>query len=153
FYLDFDHSIETEEDYQKIKADVQRAIRYLTVILSIDRSQIQLYFSGNKGIHITVDADVMGLKPHLALNNVYKEIAKDISKFCENGTLDLAVYDDKRMFRMVNSINKKSGLYKIPITYEEFQRCTIREIKELARKPRTIQKPKPIFSAKAKQQF
>src|SRR5690606_21218972 len=140
-------------DYQNLKADIRKAIRYLTIILSIDISQIQFYFSGNKGIHLIVDAQTIGLQPHQALNQVYKEIAKDISKFCEHDTLDTAVYDDKRMFRMTNSINKKSGLYKIPITYEEFKEKSFEEISELAKTPREIQKPAVIPSTKAKKAF
>ncbi|WP_240033784.1 primase C-terminal domain-containing protein [Oceanobacillus profundus] len=153
FYLDFDYPITSDEDYQKIKADVLKAIRYLTIILSIDISQIQFFFSGNKGIHLVVDAAVMGLKPHQALNEVYRDIAKDIAKFCENETIDLRVYDNKRMFRMPNSVNKKSGLYKVPLTVKEFKECKYQDILEIAKSPREIKAPTVIFSPKAKQAF
>lgn len=153
FYLDFDNVIESEEDYQKIKSDVKKAVRYLTIILSIDISQIQFYYSGNKGIHLIIDSKVMALSPHAALNQVYKEIAKDIEKFCEYGTLDMRVYDDKRLFRLENSINKKSGLYKVPITYEEFKNDTFQDIIKKAENPRSIKKAPVIFSPKAKKAF
>ncbi|WP_232620924.1 primase C-terminal domain-containing protein [Virgibacillus salexigens] len=153
FYLDFDYVIASEEDYLKIKEDVAKAVRYLTIILSIDISQIQFFFSGNKGIHLTVDAGVMGLEPHQALNQIYKEIANDVERYCKHETIDTRVYDDKRMFRMVNSINKKSGLYKIPITYDEFKNCNFADIVELARQPRELKKPDVIFSSKAKKAF
>lgn len=153
FYLDFDRLIESEEDYIKIKEDVKKAIRYLTIILSIDVSQIQFFFSGNKGLHLTVDHRVMGLEPHVAINQVYKEIAKDIERYCKHETLDLRVYDDKRLFRLVNSINKKSGLYKVPITYEEFLNDSYQDIVVKASQPRNINKSPLIFSPKAKKAF
>jgi Primase C terminal 1 (PriCT-1) len=153
FYLDFDTVIQGEEDFQKIREDVSMAIRYLNVILHIDKSQIQFYFSGNKGIHVVVDAKIIGIEPHPALNLIYKEIAKDIEKYCKHKTIDTRVYDDKRMFRMINSINKKSGMYKIPLTYEEIQKLSYQEIINLARQPRFIKFPDPVPSNKAKLAF
>lgn len=153
FYLDFDTVIESEEDYQKIREDVKTALKYFRTFLHVDIDQVQFYFSGNKGMHLTISAETLGLQPHTALNQIYKDIAVDIEQFCKHKTLDLRVYDDKRMFRMVNSINKKSGLYKIPLTPEEFQKLSYAEIIELAKAPRFIERPKPIFSQKASNMF
>jgi Eukaryotic and archaeal DNA primase, large subunit len=153
FYLDFDTVIETEADYQRIRADVQVALRYLKVILQIDINQVQFFFSGNKGIHLLVNAEVIGLQPHQALNQIYKEMASDILKFTQHKTLDIRVYDDKRMFRMVNSVNLKSGLYKIPLTVEEFATLSYEQIKQLATQPRTIENLVPNLSPKARNAF
>lgn len=153
FYLDFDIKIECEEDFLKIKHDVQTALKYFKTFLAIDISQVQFYFSGNKGVHLIVDAAVIGLEPHKALNKIYKDIADDIKKFCKHGTLDTSVYDDKRMFRMVNSVNKKSGLYKIPITAKELNDLSYTEIAQLATSPRFIENQMPIQSLKATKMF
>ena len=153
FYLDFDTVIESEEDYQKIKEDVYTSLKYLRLFLEIDISSIQFYFSGNKGIHLTVPAEVIGLKPHLALNQIYKEMAQDISRYCKHETLDIRVYDDKRMFRMVNSINRKSGLYKIPLSPDEFKNLSYQEITELAKSPKAEIKRNTLLSPKAKKMF
>lgn len=153
FYLDFDTIVTSEADYKKMKADVTIALRYLKVILNIDESNVRFFFSGNKGLHLTVDTHVMDLEPHVALNEIYRDIAKEIEEYCENDTLDTAIYDDKRMFRMVNSINKKSGLHKIPITLEEFKTLSYEELKKLATKPRQIPPANIIPSQKAKLAF
>jgi hypothetical protein len=150
FYLDFDTVIETEEDYQKLKEDVRIALRYITVIMNIDINQVRFFYSGSKGIHLTIPAVTLGLEPHVALNQIYKMIAEDINQYCKHGTLDTKVYDDKRMFRMVNSWNIKGKAYKIPITYEEFIRLSYEEIRQLAQQPREISVANPVPSDRAR---
>lgn len=150
FYLDFDTVITNEEDYQKLKEDVGMALRYLTVIMQIDVKQVRFFFSGNKGIHLTVPAETLGLEPHAALNSIYKIIMEDIKTYCKHDTLDSKVYDDKRMFRMVNSWNLKGQAFKIPLTYEEYKKLTFAEIKELAKQTREVAVAAPVPSTRAR---
>lgn len=150
FYLDFDTVIGNEDDYQKIKEDVRMALRYITVILNIDMNQVRFFFSGNKGIHLTIPAITLGLEPHVALNQIYKVIAEDINQYCKHGTLDLKVYDDKRMFRMINSWNIKGQAYKIPITHDEFVKLSHVQLRQLAQSTREISTADPIPSTRAK---
>ncbi|MBS9805882.1 hypothetical protein J4052_23240 [Bacillus toyonensis] len=150
FYLDFDTIIKSEKDYIKLKEDVKIALRYVTVIMQVNIKQVQLYFSGNKGIHLVIPAITLGLDPHVALNQIYKLIAKDIKNYCPNNTLDSKVYDDKRMFRMINSWNIKGGAYKIPITYEEFNKLSYVELIQLAQSPREIKLEQPFVSQRAR---
>lgn len=153
FYLDFDSHLVTDQDFEKVKEDVRKAIRYLKAIMSVDPTCIQLFYSGYKGIHLIVPPEYLGIHPHQALNQIYKDLAKDIEQYCQNGTLDIKIYDDKRMWRMVNSIHKKTGLYKIPITLEEFQNLGLDEIRKLARMPRQIHQPAPKTSHKTMHAF
>lgn len=149
FYCDFDTVIEKEEDYDKLRDDVRMALRYIKIIMGIDLNQVRFFFSGGKGIHITVPAITFGLEPHAALNQIYKHMAEEIATYCKNGTIDLKVYDDKRMFRMVNSWNYKGQAYKIPITYEEFNSLSHTELKRLAQQPREITVTDAIPSTRA----
>lgn len=150
FYLDFDTVIHTEEDYQKLKEDVRTALRYISIILNIDINQVRFFFSGRKGIHLTIPAITLGLEPHVALNQIYKIIVEDIHQYCKHKTLDKVVYDDKRMFRMVNSWNVKGKAFKIPITYDEFVKLSYAEIFQLAQSPREITVCDPVPSPRAK---
>lgn len=150
FYLDFDTVIESEDDWNKLKEDVRIALRYITVILDVDISQVRFFYSGGKGIHVTIPAITLGLEPHVALNQIYRLIAEDISQYLKHDTLDLRVYDDKRMFRMVNSWNIKGNAYKIPITYDEYVKLSYAEIRELAQQPREITVANPIPSSRAR---
>jgi hypothetical protein len=149
-YLDFDYKMESDEDFDMIRSDVLTAIRYLKLILSVDVSQIHIYFSGFKGVHLTVDAQVLGVPAHYSLNHIFKEIASDIANYTLFKTMDTAIYDDKRMFRMVNSYNKKGERYKIPLTYEELCQLSLSDIREMAIQPRFLEKPALLPSPKAK---
>jgi hypothetical protein len=150
FYIDFDTVIEKEEDYQKLKEDVRMALRYITVIMNIDVNQVRFFYSGGKGLHLTIPAVTLGLEPHVALNQIYKVIAEDILQYCKHETLDQKVYDDKRMFRMINSYNYKGKAFKIPITYDEFVKLNYEEIRKLAQSPREISVADPVPSTRAK---
>ncbi len=149
-YLDFDRPLESEGDFDKIRADVMVGIRYLKLILAIEEDQIQIFFSGNKGIHLTVSGHVLGLTPHVSLNQIYREIALDVQRYVQYDTLDLRVYDDKRMFRMVNSLNKKGNRHKIRITHEELEKLSLAEIRKIAEQPRLMPAPSLITSKRAK---
>ena len=67
FYIDFD-----SEDYKKVKEDVIGVLAYFKVVFSIDYSDIQIYYSGNKGIHLIIPKEVLGIKPHKELNLIFK---------------------------------------------------------------------------------
>lgn len=150
FYLDFDTVIHGEDDYIKLREDVRMALRYITVIMNVDINQVRFFYSGGKGIHLTIPAITLGLEPHAALNQIYKVIAEDIRQYCKNDTLDIKVYDDKRMFRMINSWNVKGGAYKIPITYDEYVKLSYAKIRELAQNPREIDVVNPVPSNRAR---
>jgi len=98
---------------------------------------LRIAFSGAKGFHITIPicAICETPQPKDDFYKIYKGIAEDLAtdfKF-----VDFSIYESKRLFRLTNTINSKSGLYKIPLTYDELE-MTIDEIKELAKKPRKI---------------
>ncbi len=149
FYLDFDNVIENEIDYDKVREDVMIAVRYLTLIMKIPTNMIQVYYSGSKGVHLMVPPEVFGLEPHLRLNEIYKEIMLDIKRYAPHDTIDVKIYDNKRLLRMVNSYNAKGERYKIPLTLEEMNEWSYEEVRQAAMQPRTMQYPPPVKSAQA----
>jgi hypothetical protein len=134
-YLDFDDI----NDFEKVRADALTALSYLKIVYHINENQIKVFYSGNKGVHIIVPAIILGIEPMPLLNGVFKTIALSIKSFTPNKTVDTQIYDNKRMFRIPNTIHEKSKLYKIPITPEELRNLTEEDIKKLAQQPRTIQ--------------
>ena len=133
-YFDFD----CKDDFEKVRKDVLKALAYINVVFRINEDSVYIYYSGNKGVHITIPAYYFNIKPCSNLNGVFKEIIINIKKYTEYKTLDTQIYDNKRLYRIPNSINGKSGLYKIQLTANEIKNLDYKDILELAKKPRAF---------------
>lgn len=151
FYLDLDYPLETDADYEKIKEDALVVIKFLTLIMKIPNENIKIFYSGSKGVHITVPAVVFGLEPHLKINEIYKELMQDILRFIKHDTVDVKIYDNKRLFRIPNSFNSKGQRFKIPLTLKEFKEWDYKKVREIALQPRFIEYPVAIKVAQAEQ--
>lgn len=134
-YLDFDDN----DNFENVRKDALTALSYLKIVYHIEESQVRIYFSGNKGVHIIVPAEIFGIEPMPLLNGVFKTIAMSIRSFTPNKTVDVKIYDNKRMFRIPNTIHEKSNLYKIPLTPQELRAASHKDIQEMAKQPREIQ--------------
>ena len=134
-YLDFD----SIDDFSKAREDAIIALSYFKICYHITEEYINIYFSGNKGLHLIIPADILGIEPMPLLNGVFKYIASAIKSFTKNKTIDTQIYDNKRLFRIPNSVHEKSHLYKIQITEEELRTLSEEEIRNLARSPRKIE--------------
>jgi len=123
----------------EVKREVIKFINYLNILFEVDINAIRIYFSGNKGFHITLPFQLFTNKlvPSLDFWKRFKLFAEKLS----NGfkSVDMSIYEIRRLIRMANSINPKSGLYKIPLLYNELCNFTIDEIKELASTQREIE--------------
>lgn len=137
-YLDLDLNIETEEDYTVLKQELSRIVNYLELYYGIPYDYIKFYFTGKKGFHLILDQKIFAIEPDNNLNTYYKEIAKELNKATFTELIDTKIYDKKRLLRLPNSINSKSGLYKVPITYEDIQALSYKDIKEYACGPKPI---------------
>jgi len=130
-YFDFDG------DLHKVKSEVESFIRFLQVeYMPIE--YVQVYFSGNKGFHIGIPFKAIS-EPELSID-FHKTVKKMVAKLTEGFKfVDASIYQINRLFRLENTINAKSGLYKIPITFEELVIKSVDEIKQLAKSPREIE--------------
>lgn len=131
-YLDLDID-DIEHNFIKIKQDLLLVMRRLKTLFSLSDKDIELYFSGSKGFHILVSHNIFGFKPSRDINKQYKKIAVDLKTYTINQSVDTKIYDNKRLFRVPNTINHKTGLYKVPITYEKVKSInTYNELKAYA---------------------
>lgn len=96
----------------------------------LQRDNCQIYFSGT-GYHINIHKGVFGFAESKDLPYLLKETMK--TNF---DNIDLAVYKRSALYRCVYSKNDKSGLYKIPITWNEAFELPSTKIKELAKTQR-----------------
>lgn len=124
-YFDFDGL-----DLHEVKVEVEKFIRFLEVeYMPIE--YVGIYFSGNKGFHLSIPFRAIS-EPELSID-FYKVVKKMVGRLAEGFKfVDVSIYQVNRLFRLENTINMKSGLYKIPITFEELVSLSVDEIKQLA---------------------
>lgn len=95
---------------------------------------IRIYFSGSKGFHLEVPITLFGdIAPSQDFAKRFKRIAVEFG-FRE---IDTKIYHLNALWRLENTINSKSGLYKIPLTVNEIRKFDINQIKELAKTTRS----------------
>lgn len=93
----------------------------------VDTKDVKIYFSGAKGMHVEVNTDK---------DFTREELINIRTKYTEGlNTSDNVIKDNQRIIRAVFSKHNKSGLYKIPLTYEELKTATPEEIKFWAKDP------------------
>jgi replicative DNA helicase len=83
---------------------------------------IQISFSGNKGFSVEIETDTYLSRPEF--ENIVTNLSENLVTF------DPSVKDQQRLFRIPMTRNKKTGLYKIPLTIGELHDLTIDIIKD-----------------------
>lgn len=151
-YLDLDID-DIKNNYDKLKRDLHLIYRQLKRILYLEDKDIEIYFSGSKGFHIMINEKVLRLDPARNLNEDYKMFALRLKSFTIYKTIDTKIYDKKRLFRVVNTINSKTGLYKVPITLKQINEFNYDDLIKWASEPKDIKPKIYIENKKSKQAF
>ena len=152
-YLDLDID-DIEHNFSKIKQDLALILRRLKTMFSLSDKDIELYFSGSKGFHILVHHNIFGFEPSRDINKQYKKIAVELKTYTVNKTVDTKIYDNKRLFRVPNTINHKTGLYKVAISYEKVKDMeSFDELKAYATTPKTSKPRIYKYNDKARHAF
>jgi hypothetical protein len=77
---------------------------------------LAFYFSGKKGFHIEIPSAIVGIDP-LPVEEFYDRIIKFLNILGING--DPKMHSRLQHYRLTNTKNAKSNLYKIPIKFSE----------------------------------
>lgn len=114
----------------------------------ITDTDIDIFLSGKKGLHLLIPQAVFMEKPvpMLRLPAIYKSWAFKLAV----DTMDMAVYTARRgrMLRTPYNI-RENGNYKVPITAQELRELTPERYQELCKAPRRVPKSSPTFRWKA----
>ena len=124
-------------DADDLEAARQDAIKLVTWFADagLDRPQVRVWFSGNRGFHITVSAYALGAASLPDLHQVYKLWSRWLVELLGLTTLDPIVYSARRMWRLPDSLHHKSGLFKVELSHAELQ-GNIEAIRSVAHQPR-----------------
>lgn len=125
--------LDSKENVALAKEDTQKlCVRLMEY--GIDKDSIDVAFSGKKGFSVVVHSNSL-FNPEEA-RNINTALAGDLA------TNDTKIAGDpQRLFRIQGTKHHESGLYKIPLTFEELNDLPIEDIKDLAKEPRGQVKP------------
>ncbi len=117
--FDFDD----KKNVDRAKKDAVELVSRL-MMYGFNESAIRTYFSGNKGFHVEVHTNQEMTKNEV--DNIITNLVDGLN------TADKKILDENRLFRIPLSVNKTTGLYKIPITISELSDLSVDDIKKLA---------------------
>lgn len=147
-YIDLDIN-DLEKDYDKLRKDVLLLIRKLRTVFHLQEDNIQIFFSGSKGYHIIIPYEVFGIEPSKDLNDRYKLIVTELKSYTITKSIDTRIYDSKRLFREPNTINTKTGLYKVYMTIDQVRDFSYDDLINRARTPQATVEPNKEYNPKA----
>ena len=112
---------------------LRRALVCVHALSDLDvhvNSSIQPYFSGT-GYHLVLSNDTFNFAPSENLPYIVKQT---MAKLLPG--IDEMVYIRTAIYRVAHTVNKKTGLYKVPLTIQELMHKRPNEIMEIAKTPR-----------------
>jgi len=128
-------------DSQNLKQALQVSREIVAFYLKyweLSQESLLVYFSGSAGFHILLDTRIFGrIEPSENLHLVFSELRKRITiqaKVKRKEAVDYVIKDKVRLFRIVNTINAKSGLYKVQLSLDELFKYEIKDIQNKAKK-------------------
>lgn len=151
-YLDLDID-NIEEDYNKLIRDLKILVHKLVTEFHVEQNDIQIYFSGSKGFHLIISENIFGFEPGRTLNKDLKKVAVYLKAYTLTKCIDTKIYDYKRLFRINNTINSKTGLYKVRISYDDLIDMSYNDLIEYASKPKDIEPNEYLYNDKASESF
>ena len=123
---------------EKLKVSVTNSLISFLQHYEINASALRIYFSGEKGFHIYIPSILFGIQPNSQLQKYFKKLGMQLAKdFFSQEYVDLSIYYRNSLLRLPNSCHQNSGLYKIPLTFNELCTMSIEEIREMASEPRS----------------
>jgi hypothetical protein len=128
-YIYFD--IDNKEDLGKAKEWTLQLLDNLHA-LGIEDEKIIVSFSGSKGFHVVVPSSLFGMEPDPENYRHMKVLAKQIAGDVQ---LDTSIYDRNRLFRLRNTKNSKTGLFKVDLEPAMLM-CSIEDVMDFASEPR-----------------
>lgn len=100
--------------------------------LEVDVNCCRVYFSGAKGFHVMIPSQIFEAVPSIDIHKRFRKLALHIAKGIN---IDTSIYDKTRIFRLPNTINAKTGLFKVELYPFQSISLPIDEILNMAKNP------------------
>jgi hypothetical protein len=119
-FFDFD----SKKNQEQARIDANTLCKNL-ILMGISDKALQICFSGNKGFSVELETGTIFTLSEY--KNVYTNLIKDLP------TADAGVTIPTQLVRMPFTKHPETGLYKIPLTYDQLCNLTMDEIKKRAK--------------------
>lgn len=142
-YWDFDGT-----DLDVVLDDSRKLVEWLRKKMDVPDEFINVWLSGQKGVHITVPEEIFGVRtPTKLLPWIYKEIALSIPL----DTMDMGVYSagKGRMWRCEGIPRPGTGTFKVGVTLDELESMDAQQYEVLvatARPALELRKPDKVLA-------
>ncbi len=124
--------IDNKEKPEKSLDSCRDLLHFLEQTYGLPVDAVRIYFSGSKGFHLEIPTILFGkIEPTTNIPKIFKNI---VISFGFND-IDTSIYHINGLWRLHNSVNSKSGLYKIPLTYSNISTLTYEQICYKAKVP------------------
>jgi predicted transcriptional regulator len=130
FYVDFDCA----ENLKLAKAETAHFVDIM-IKSGVPEEMIKIRFTGGKGFSAEIPFQCFGAEPSEYLPLIWKTIAEQLKNTHRWKTLDLNVYDRRRLWRLTNTKHDKTGLFKVAIRYYDLKETPVETIRQFALKP------------------
>lgn len=99
------------ENLQEALFNLQKFVQNLEDY-EIDINVCRFYFSGSKGFHVMIPSQLFGACPSNDIHKRFRNVATILAKGIK---IDTSIYDKTRIFRLPNTINSRSNLFKVEL--------------------------------------
>lgn len=98
----------------------------------VKQEHLSLFFSGSKGFHVYLHAGAFLPEPDVLNFSIAKTVAESLFGQLLGTKVDAKNFEINRLVREAGTINEKSGLYKTPISLEDFHLITPDSIRDVS---------------------
>jgi putative DNA primase/helicase len=127
--------LDVKDNLETAFSVLKKFITHLNTNYSINPDDLKYRFSGSKGFHIIIPAELFGgFTPSEDLPKLQSLITKALTTGFEE-YFDHSIYQCTRLVRIPGTKHSKTGLFSIMLTYNEILGSTVDEIKKFAEQP------------------
>ena len=119
---DFLIDLDGEGDSKDNLEDVREEARFICTWLASKEIPFRIAFTSHRGFKIYVPFEAFGIEPTPVLPLIYKQFAEFIGFTVDAKFVDSQIYQLRHMNRWDNTIHAKTGLFQVPISFEELMR-------------------------------
>ena len=113
----------------------RRLAAWLVARFKIEPDDVMIFYSGSKGFHILLRSSLWDGHPAKEFHKFARQFAEVLAANADV-RIDTGVYARVNLLRAPNSPHKKTGRFKVQLTFDELQTLTPAEIYEIAAAPR-----------------